>query len=102
MLKGLFASVCLLYLGLVGKSALAEPRYYTCGDNGAVTTQDQCPDGSTPFLHLGIPPRAGADLEPDPRPDNRPETTEVGAFYWTDMAPDIVNPGREEQGSVSV
>jgi len=27
---------------------------------------------------------------------------EVGAFYWTDMAPDIVNPGREEQGSVSV
>jgi hypothetical protein len=28
--------------------------------------------------------------------------TEVGAFYWTDMAPDIVNPGREEQGSVSV
>jgi hypothetical protein len=29
-------------------------------------------------------------------------STEVGAFYWTDMAPDIVNPGREEQGSVSV
>jgi NAD(P)-dependent dehydrogenase (short-subunit alcohol dehydrogenase family) len=28
--------------------------------------------------------------------------SEVGAFYWTDMAPDIVNPGREEQGSVSV
>jgi hypothetical protein len=27
---------------------------------------------------------------------------EVGAFYWTDMSPDIVNPGREEQGSVSV
>ena len=24
--------------------------------------------------------------------------TEVGAFYWTDVAPDIVNPGREEQG----
>ena len=23
---------------------------------------------------------------------------EVGAFYWTDVAPDIVNPGREEQG----
>ena len=75
MFKGLFASVCLLSLGLVGQSALAEPRYYTCGDNGAVTTQDQCPDGSTPFLHLGIPPRAGADPEPDPRPDDRPETT---------------------------
>jgi hypothetical protein len=29
-------------------------------------------------------------------------SSEVGAFYWTDMAPDIVNPGREEQGSVSV
>jgi hypothetical protein len=29
-------------------------------------------------------------------------SSEVGAFYWTDMAPDIVNPGQEEQGSVSV
>jgi hypothetical protein len=28
--------------------------------------------------------------------------TEVGAFYWTVLVPDIVNPGREEQGSVSV
>jgi hypothetical protein len=28
--------------------------------------------------------------------------SEVGAFYWTVPAPDIVNPGREEQGSVSV
>ena len=27
---------------------------------------------------------------------------EVGAFYWTVPASDIVNPGREEQGSVSV
>jgi hypothetical protein len=27
---------------------------------------------------------------------------EVGAFYWTDAAPDIVNPGRVEQGSASV
>jgi hypothetical protein len=31
-----------------------------------------------------------------------PYRIEVGAFYWTDMAPDIVNPGQEEQGSVSV
>jgi hypothetical protein len=30
------------------------------------------------------------------------EKTEVGAFYWTVPAPDIVNSGREEQGSVSV
>jgi hypothetical protein len=30
------------------------------------------------------------------------EISEVGAFYWTVLAPDIVNPGREEQGSVSV
>jgi hypothetical protein len=29
-------------------------------------------------------------------------TGEVGAFYWTVSAPDIVNSGREEQGSVSV
>ena len=27
---------------------------------------------------------------------------EVGAFYWTVPAPDIVNPGREEQDSFSV
>ena len=27
---------------------------------------------------------------------------EVGAFYWTVLAPGIVNSGREEQGSVSV
>jgi hypothetical protein len=30
------------------------------------------------------------------------ERSEVGAFYWTVLVPDIVNPGREEQGSVSV
>jgi IS5 family transposase len=36
------------------------------------------------------------------RPGKRRALPEVGAFYWTDMAPDIVNPGREEQGSVSV
>ncbi len=28
--------------------------------------------------------------------------SEVGAFYWTALAPEIVNSGREEQGSVSV
>ena len=27
---------------------------------------------------------------------------EVGAFYWTVPAPDIVNSGREEQGLISV
>ena len=27
---------------------------------------------------------------------------EVGAFYWTDLTPDIVNSGREEQGSISL
>ena len=27
---------------------------------------------------------------------------EVGAFYWTDLTPDIVNSWREEQGSISV
>jgi hypothetical protein len=30
------------------------------------------------------------------------EILEVGAFYWTVPAPDIVNLGREEQGSISV
>jgi hypothetical protein len=28
--------------------------------------------------------------------------TEVGAFYWTALAPEIVNSGQEELGSVSV
>jgi hypothetical protein len=28
--------------------------------------------------------------------------SEVVAFYWTVLAPDIVNPEREEQGSASV
>ena len=55
-LKALFASGYLLTLCLVGQSALAGPRYYTCGYNGPVTTQDRCPDGTTPFLHLGVPP----------------------------------------------
>jgi hypothetical protein len=27
---------------------------------------------------------------------------EVGSFYWTVLAPDIVNLGREEQGSFSL
>ena len=27
---------------------------------------------------------------------------EVDGFYWTVLTPDIVNSGREEQGSVSV
>jgi hypothetical protein len=27
---------------------------------------------------------------------------EVDAFYWKALAPDIVNPGREEQGTASV
>ncbi len=30
------------------------------------------------------------------------EQIEVGAFYWTALAPEIVNSGREEQGSFSV
>jgi hypothetical protein len=68
-LKALFASGYLLTLGLVGQSALAGPRYYTCGYNGPVTTQDRCPDGTTPFLHLGEPPG------PKPNPGPSPERT---------------------------
>ena len=36
---------------------------------------------------------------PEGTSEERPP--EVGAFYWTVLAPDIVNPGREEQGLVS-
>lgn len=28
-------------------------------------------------------------------------TSEVGSYYWKDLAPDIVNSGQEEQGSIS-
>jgi IS5 family transposase len=34
--------------------------------------------------------------------DNHDKPGEMSAFYWTVPAPDIVNLGREEQGSVSV
>ena len=30
------------------------------------------------------------------------EQTEVGTFYWTVLAPDIVNPGREERFSIQL
>ena len=33
---------------------------------------------------------------------DRESFSEVDGFYWTVLAPDIVNSGREEQGSVSV
>ena len=33
-------------------------------------------------------------------PINAPN--EVGAFYWTALAPDIVNPGREERVSIQL
>ena len=73
MLKALFTSGCLLTLGLLGQSALAGPRYYTCGYTGPVTTQDRCPDGTTPFLHLGEPP--GPNPNPNFKPGPRPEPT---------------------------
>jgi hypothetical protein len=44
----------------------------------------------------------GAAMAESPTIQRHGLQDEVGAFYWTDMAPDIVNPGREEQGSVSV
>ncbi len=72
-LKALFASGCLLTLGLVGQSALAGPRYYTCGHHGPVTTQEHCPDGTTPMLNLGVPP--GYEPYPNPGPRPRPEPT---------------------------
>jgi hypothetical protein len=35
-------------------------------------------------------------------PGSMQAVVEVGVFYWTVLAPDIVNSGREEQGSISV
>ena len=89
MLKALFASGCLLTLGLVGQSALAGPRYYTCGYNGPVTTQDRCPDGTTPFLHLGVPPdnnypyrNPGPRLAPTPQADLCDSTSDPYTCKW--------------------
>ena len=31
-----------------------------------------------------------------------PQSPEVGTFYWTVLAPDIVNPGREERFSIQL
>jgi len=36
------------------------------------------------------------------RPPSAVGVPEVGVIYWTDLAPDIFNSGREEQGSISV
>jgi len=33
---------------------------------------------------------------------NQEQQGEVGAFYWTVLAPDIVNPGREEWVSIQL
>jgi adenine-specific DNA-methyltransferase len=63
---------------------------------------------STEFDKLGPLPvlkaRMNADLhmQQDLVNSGKGNLFEVDAFYWTDMAPDIVNPGREEQGSFSV
>ena len=94
-MKALFTSGCLLTLGLVGQSALAGPRYYTCGYNGPVTTQDRCPDGTTPFLHLGVPPapnppgpnsNSNSNLEyrrpPTPQADLRDSTSDPYTCKW--------------------
>ena len=82
MLKALFASGCLLTLGLVGQSALAGPRYYTCGYNGPVTTQDRCPDGTTPFLHLGVSPDPGPRPEPTRQADLCDSTSDPYTCKW--------------------
>ena len=34
--------------------------------------------------------------------DSAPSQSEVGAFYWTVLAPDIVNSGREERFSIQL
>ena len=50
-------------------------------------------------------PGQGADRhqqQPGDPPEGPALVPEVGAFYWTASAPDIVSPGREEQGSLSV
>ena len=61
---------------------------------------EACLDGSKPVAlnHLGrwLERPSVLILQPGPR------HFEVGAFYWTAQAPEIVNSGREEQGSVSL
>jgi hypothetical protein len=63
-------------------------------------TPPQPPGGpfTTSLISLRSPGRAPALTEPGPL--RLP--IEVGAFYWTVLVPDIVNPGRDEQCSGSV
>ncbi len=51
--------------------------------------------GLQQLIELEVAAVIGADRHE--RTDHSGSATEVGAFYWTDVAPDIVNPGREEQ-----
>ena len=70
----------LLLVGLVSQSAVAAPRYYTCGYNGPVTTADHCPDATTPFLHLGAPP--GPSPVPQPVADLCDSTSNPYTCKW--------------------
>ncbi len=54
----------------------------------------------TPLLLILNPPMTSMVNSPATR--RQDQSPEVGAFYWTVPAPDIVNLWREEQGLVSV
>ena len=82
MVNVLSSGVFLLMLGLAGRPALSAPRYYTCGYNGPVTTQDRCPDGTTPFLHLGTPPGLTTDPSPKPVADLCDSTSDPYTCKW--------------------
>jgi len=80
--KLLLASGCFLNLCIVVQPAFAAPRYYTCGFNGPVTTQDHCPDGTTPFLHLGVPPGPGPVRPPRPVADLCDSASDPNTCKW--------------------
>lgn len=65
----------------------------------------QAPTAASSTLASASPNRATTRICGKPSPGacvaDRGQS-EVGAFYWTVPTPNIVNPGREEQGSVSV
>ena len=57
-------------------------------------------DQGIPLLDLAV--QAGISLRTAYKWLARFRQGEVGAFYWTVLAPDIVNPGREERVSIQL
>jgi hypothetical protein len=80
-----------------GASSVASPALAQLGDTLYMAVQSNSGSNNIYWSSSTDNGDSWADFQPLPL-----SMTEVGAFYWTDLAPDIVNSGREEQCSVSM